>query len=1467
MPRHSAPAPVSERYIELNRRFLDQKDEEIGEEIDRSYISSWFRDRAPRWDELLESERVVLFAEAGSGKTWEMQAQVGRLSQGGKAAFFVPLEALARLGLRDYLAMAPEAVGRFDSWLSDPGETAWLFLDAVDELKLTEGTLDIALGAVARDVGNARSRLRVILSCRPTDWRPVEDKDTFLRRLPLSDPIADSVSDKEAAEEDEFLAPIRARHEKKQEAATSSKTAPQFRMVVLLPLDSARILQFATALKVRDPQALLDEIRQQEAMPFARRPLDLERLIRSWQERGNLGTRLQQHQDDVRESLHDKAGRRDASQLSADEALEGAEWLALGLVMTRCRAITEPGSLGSPRQDGTLAPASILGSWPEAKIAALLRRAMFDPGTYGRVRFHHRSIQEYLAAERLRKLRGAGMTARQLHRLLFADTYGEKVVVPALRPIAAWLSIHDPAVAHELLRREPEVLLQFGDPESLSIDVRRELLKAFVEAYAGGGWRGLHMPRAESRRLAKPELAAEVRAAWEQTGTNEEVQVFLLELVALGRFADCADLALSTALNPAFEANTRAYAIEALAALQRTHMLRQIADAMLSNPEDWPDRLVADDIASFFPGVISVDELMQLVRRTRQGRSYTTGFAWSLFNLADGCDPHNEEIRHLRKTLADELWKAVRLHDPHRRRSGMGHLAPALTRISLQEAEAGLFTEELAWAGVITHRFHGDTLGREELGQLSTLLRGRRELRPVIARTELEISKVVAPAKDGSGRHFNAFVHDTLVRLEGEDWDWLLAAFRETSDPGDQEVYLHALLDVWRGRGREASERDTLAKLAEHSPEFEELVGRVTDMKPYEPSTDMRRLEKTRRERQRKEAARQQKNEKEWAAWRDGALADPDAAFAPKNKIDGVLALMNWLAHDRSGSNLAQPNWLRVRQVLGDSIADRFEAGLRAYWRATPIETRTERGESNTIYHYQGIGLTGLAAEAAIGPNWARALTPEHAALALRWSTLELNGLPEWADALAAAWPAEAAAFYIAEMRAELGSAGATFHPHVLSAISYGSDTIKQLVAPAMAELLQSWPPVPKEADKEVHYSENLSRALAVISASGVSSPELVRLCVSRFEEAGDHSSGVAWLRGAFSFDFGEGLAALERAVSKMTADGRKGIAANWFAALFGDRHTRTPVDLSNSSTAQLAQLVRLAYQSVRREDDITHEGTFSPGPRDNAQDARNRLIGALIERSGREAHDVLLRLADDPLFAHMPDRLRLLARERAAKDSEPAALTPSDFAEWQRLFEAAPRNRDELRQVMWDVLDDIQHEIAHHDFTSRGTLAKIDSEIEMQPILAKMVEDRARGRYQVTREEEVVDRKETDIRLVATAFPGKAVIELKLGDKWSVNDLERAITDQLVAQYLRHEGCSVGCLLVTYAGRTGFKDPATRRAIPIETVLDRLQSLAEGAEAAESGRVRIFVRLLDLRSPLSHSKGRKQATGKPLRE
>ena len=68
------------------------------------------------------------------------------------------------------------------------------------------------------------------------------------------------------------------------------------------------------------------------------------------------------------------------------------------------------------------------------------------------------------------------MSIKALFRLLFAEHYGVEVVLPSMRAIAAWLALWVDAVRKELIEREPETLISYGDPGSLDLAARSALL-------------------------------------------------------------------------------------------------------------------------------------------------------------------------------------------------------------------------------------------------------------------------------------------------------------------------------------------------------------------------------------------------------------------------------------------------------------------------------------------------------------------------------------------------------------------------------------------------------------------------------------------------------------------------------------------------------------------------------------------------------------------------------------------------------------------------------------------------------------------------------------------------------------------------------------------------------------------------------------------------------------------------------
>ena len=1444
-------------FVDLQRRFREFTDSEL-EHID--VLVSWSGSEfGPdiSWSKLLEYTRVILLAEAGAGKTAEMQEQADRLTGEDRFAFFLPLESLDRGPVADILSVAKEE--RLGQWRANGEEAAWFFLDSVDELKLTQGKLDRALNRLARAIDGHLDRARVIISCRPSDWHPDSDLNTVLRWLPVPEVRRDSSV---RSSEEMFIDALSGERGGPSHTAGEKEQTPNqetVRTVAMLPMSDGQIERFAEWRGLNDVAAFLAEVARQDAWVFARRPLDLADLIEAWSSTERLGTRAEQHETNVTAKLRDDPERPDCGRLAETTARLGAERLALALALTRTRTIRSPDqALDRRRADGILDAAAVLTDWTPAERRALLRRALFDPATYGRVRFHHRSVQEYLAAQRLRCLREQGMSTKALFRLLFAERCGVDVVFPSMRAIAAWLALRTDAVRKELIRREPETLISLGDPGSLDLVSRSALLRAFVAEYGRGDWRGLDIPFAEVHRLAHPELATVIRECWGNGPANDEVRDLLLNLIRLGPVEACADLAHGVALDTAESDYDRIDAIQALLACRRNDSVRDLAGAMLDEPTSWSDELVHGIAPDLFPTIITTDELVRLMERTREPKQAIGGFEWTSRQIVESIESGADSAIALRDRMADLIMRGrPQTLDPHCIQSGFGHLAPALAMLCNRQLSAAKERPDadLIRASVIASRFGADVTGENEpASKLRAHFTGDAALRSDGFWAELAFMDEVNPSDNDRLRLHYAEQGGIAGYLTEADRPWLEAALADEHRPERRAVALHALIDGWDRRGRGAAELDAIRT----SLKGHRLLGRILEEstaapKPNEVLEGMKRKHQRRdRERARDEAQRLE----DWKTWRDELLADPDGAFSEVKRQGTVSNLYKWLGStERTPARYNIWDKDSLRRAFGQDITDRAEKAFRALWRANRPMLWSARpvNEKRSIRADWAHGLTGISAEAATS-GWTASLSPSEARTAAAYATIELNGFAPFITDLATSHPAEVEDVIGGEVSSELSVGADHRNLSTLRNLAYSDGDMRRAFVPRLLATLKSWP-TNFTADTGPLWSDHLDKVLQILSAAtnDVDRMTIARECAGRYEADPLGLLALVWLRGLFQFDAAWGAQVLIQRLEGVKDAGSADQAIETFGALFSRRDAVAfEVEDQAQRARLLEQLVRYAYAFVRRVDDQVHEGAYTPNTRDHAEEARNLLLSMLLDTPGSDARRALLELADEDDFAHFADYLRFQARQRAAVDAEFPPFDPEDVIALDTCHEAPPHDSDGLFTLMMDRLDDLAHDLAHDDFTNRTTLKGIGAEPEMQRNLAREIRQRANGAYAVTREEEVADNKRTDIRLSVPNRNLKGVIEVKIADNWTPTDLDGALRNQLAAQYLRHSICRAGCLLLTYHGRKQYWiHPEGRKRTTFPELVALLNDKARDFEKASTRGIRIAVFGLDLTDPV----------------
>jgi hypothetical protein len=1393
-----------------------------------------------KWSDLLKSSRILIVSQAGSGKTYECQQCQRKLWDEGQAAFFIELAELARTSIEELLS--PQEERRFEQWRASQSSVAIFFLDSFDELNLTQGSFRTALTRLRKTIDGQLGRARIVITSRPI---PI-DRRLVAEILPVPDTPEPELTAQDFAEI--------AMNSKKEDK--ENKDAKPWLNVELLPLSSEQILQMAVAQGVADPDALLADIRRRNATEFAERPQDLIELCSDWRAHHRIGSHLEQVANDIAVKLKPRTDRQERSELSPDKALDGASRLALAAILTRrltLRHSAESDISGSPGV--ALDPAEILYDWTLVEYGTLLERPLFGFASYGRVRFHHRSVIEYLAAKRLGHYLANGKPIAAVKRLLFVETaQGDAVVRPTMRPVAAWLALERDSIFADVLDRDPTVLLNFGDPDALTDSQKGQALSAYVERYGGGGWRGLHVPAIQVRRFATPALAEQIQRLWPMV-ENPEVRDLLLGLIATGKMSACAGIAFEIAVCSTAPKGSRLIALHALAEMADPR-LEAVVRSLEVDVLSWPPEVARPAIVQLFPKHISVERLLLILARLSERQRTVGDLNYHLPRRIEEMQIDEAKLDALRRGLSDQVADGmVWVSDWPHYKSARPFLLPALAATCMRLLSKNCMTSNLAMSITLALRLtvhdhdHLNDEAKALRKQLATLDIPSRE---VLFWAEDRFRQSHHPVADPWGRMW-ASVHHGPINLTAEQDDgWIRAALTDPNRPVEDRAMLFyiALTILWR---EQCPRHEYIKRLRMDVADCLELVAMADEqLKPVEISAE-RSAQELKWEKERNAAERRRaKDHESWVRFWSEVADSPDVVFGPDRAKNTVWNL--WRAMSRSGEESRESGWDRpfLERRFGKPVADRMREALRSVWRNDTPTLRSERepDKRNTFSAWWQLGLAAIAAESE-NPQWATKLTAAEARLASRYAPIQLNGLPRWLDSLVQAYPTGVDSVLGEELDKELMATAQTeCNSWLLQSISNGSQALVAFFRPRVRKWLEENGDSIGNSESEAAAINRLDRVLEVLQRD--TDTETVHYLCEKALDRLNGGIGVwsakVWLSVLMKLDPEAGTTVLERGLES-GAQANDGPAVGWIAALFGDAHRLESISISrpNFTPQLLLRLIRLTYRHVRPEEDLIHVGAFSPTIRDDAQHARNALLSALLQASGPEGWAAKLQLAEEPYFAHMRDRVLAVARERAAQEVDDESMNASAVVTLERRGEAPPQTRDDMFQLINDRLDDLD-DLLLQDVSPRESWALITDERVMRRVIALQLKLAANQAYNIDQEAVTADEKETDIRFRSTVGDQQGTIELKIGERpRSAKDLREALSKQLVRKYMAADSCRAGCLLITLAKPRTWTHPDNGERLDLSGLITVLNEHARRIMDDQGSTLRIVARGLEL--------------------
>ena len=353
-----------------------------------------------------------------------------------------------------------------------------------------------------------------------------------------------------------------------------------------------------------------------------------------------------------------------------------------------------------------------------------------------------------------------------------------------------------------------------------------------------------------------------------------------------------------------------------------------------------------------------------------------------------------------------------------------------------------------------------------------------------------------------------------------------------------------------------------------------------------------------------------------------------------------------------------------IEPALGTELAASFRDGLIRHWRTWQPAAKSARpaDSRNSINSLDAMGIAGVSMEAHPGRGWVETLDSELAKRAALYATLEINGFPAWLGELSERWPAEVSSVLLTEVKAELNSANERYG--LLYAIGRAdARTINIMIAPLLQEFeaRSNLPPAILEPFLDVleQATDEARRA------------RLLKLCTERFSVAADTSGASLYIGTAYGIDSIAATNSLLERLDSLDPRDQTALVQGVLPAIFGTRFSRERKP-PNIALRSLERLVRVAYRTIRIEDDRNRPSgvVYSPDSRDHAEDARGVAFKQLTEIPGLAAFDALLALAEVSEFPIEPARLRALARERAAKNSESAPWLPGEAGAFEEQCE-----------------------------------------------------------------------------------------------------------------------------------------------------------------------------------------------------
>ncbi|MFV5639818.1 NACHT domain-containing protein [Acinetobacter oleivorans] len=1365
-------------YVQLNRKFSPISSKQNLDVSNLDYSLNIAYGEKNSWEDLLKEYRCVILAEAGAGKTKEFEECAKRIQADGKYAFFIRIEDIDK-DFVDEFEIGDE--DQFNEWLTST-DPAWFFLDSVDEARLANPKqFHKAIKKFARSIKTATHRCHIYISSRPYSWGFESDEKV------LDTELFYGVKDEQyKSGQDEQL-----------------KSA--LKVFDLSPLTIEDIERFCEIRAIVDIPNLLIQIERYDLLKFAERPFDLESIINKWRQEGALGSRSEIIKYNIQQRLTDRHDpNRGHSSVSSEKLYAGAQRLAAVVMLTRKASINV---FSSTHNTKNIDPIEVLPEWTNEEILALLNCAIFNDIVYDAVRFRHRDIREFLAAQWFSKLLN-GDDRLSTERLFFREQFDENIVVPSLRPILPWLILLDEKICQDVMKLQPEIAFESGDPAQLTVNIRKQFFSKFVERIANNKDDRAIRDNDSIAKIADFELENEVLSLIQTYYQNDEVIFFLGRLVWQGKFSKCLSLLRSIALDSTRNMYSRRVSTRAIIACGTREEKIDIWTTLNQNGEKLDRQLIVELIDKIDPDQEFIGLLIESLKNAalykRFERSGLTELLEKFTNKLDAKLGY-QLLVGIADLLSSEPFLEIRQYQISKQHAWTLTIAFQIIEKLIEERNS-LVLEDTIIEILINStalKYERDYDVFSEKNRLGEIIPKWDELNDKLYWYSIEKERLNLCQENQ--KELN---DDWAISYLGHFWDFnvdnidRLLNYIDTKDSVDDKlVCLNRAFLIYSQQNKTS---EILKKIQEACTNYSSLLSHLTSLLTPVRSDLQQQREVEQVKRKSQHERKQLRENIAKLEWIQRLKNNPEQLKDSPHILNSELTnnhiwLMDELeSHELSINRFGKPNWKELIPDFGQEVAEAYRDSAIQFWRKYVPKLHSEEIlEKNITPGSLIFGLTGLEIEFKEDPEFCRKLNLSEIENALRYTSWEINGFPSWLEKFHQYFPNQVLEAVSKEVIWELNSSNPEadqHYNHILQDIFYHAPWLHAHIAQKIFEWF-------RENSKLIHKNTN-EYAVKILLNSDLRESDFSQLAQQKIHELSSSEHKAWWYSLYVDNTPEEAISALTVWLESLSDEDALLASQVFICNLIGKRDSITRKAGRNKfkEIKYLKQLYSLMHKYIKIDDDISraNTGVYSPELRDDAQDARDLLFTYLKEVPCAESYYAI----KDLIREHMNEDRRIWLE----KTAHYIALSCGDIEPWDNeqvlQFEASGNIKPKTHKELYDLallrIIELREWLENGDDSPWLTWQRVVQETEMRNLIASELRKNARGKYSITQENELANSQRTDIRFDNSTVNSAVPVELKLLDKsWSGADLCERLRNQLVGDYLRERTAGCGIFLL----------------------------------------------------------------------